>query len=230
MPCDRLIVFDAMSRNLSAHGGDRLTRLGSVDSREGAHTTAALADEHVARRWVRRAVTIPVYLCLGTLAVALLPLSVPLALSLDALRRTGRLATLRCTLAITLYLACEAIGLAVWIVGVYLVLNAVVIGVALFEVATHPQVFPQWKNALYARHGSPIVMLALALWLFPKVALGLSGFETGVAVMPLVKGDPDDDPAHPRGRIFNFPNQSFEPRIASPTVLDRTIRRPRCPL
>ena len=105
-----------MSRNLSAHGGDRLTRLGSVDSREGAHTTAALADEHVARRWVRRAVTIPVYLCLGTLAVALLPLSVPLALSLDALRRTGRLATLRCTLAITLYLACEAIGLAVSLV------------------------------------------------------------------------------------------------------------------
>ena len=97
----------------------------------------------------------------------------------------------------------EAIGLAVWIVGVYLVLNAVVIGVALFEVATHPQVFPQWKNALYVRHGSPLVMLALALWLFPKVALGLSGFETGVAVMPLVKGDPDDDPAHPKGRIRN---------------------------
>jgi hypothetical protein len=97
----------------------------------------------------------------------------------------------------------EAIGLAVWIVGVYLILNAVVIGVALFEVATHPQVFPQWKNALYARHGNPLVMFGLALWLFPKVALGLSGFETGVAVMPLVKGDRDDDPAHPKGRIRN---------------------------
>jgi hypothetical protein len=97
----------------------------------------------------------------------------------------------------------EAIGFAVWIVGVYLALNAVVIGVALFEVATHPQVFPQWKNALYARHGNPLVMFGLALWLFPKVALGLSGFETGVAVMPLVKGDPDDDPAHPKGRIRN---------------------------
>src|SRR6187401_3324602 len=38
----------------------------------------------------------------------------------------------------------EAIGLAVWIVGAYLVLNAIVIGVALVEVATHPSVFADW--------------------------------------------------------------------------------------
>jgi hypothetical protein len=97
----------------------------------------------------------------------------------------------------------EAIGLAVWIVGVYLVLNAIVIGAALFEVVTHPAVFPEWRNALYARHGSPLAMIGLALLLFPKLALGLSGFETGVAVMPLVKGDPGDDPQYPRGRIRN---------------------------
>jgi len=46
-------------------------------------------------------------------------------------------------------------------------------------------------------------MIAVSLLLFPKLALGLSGFETGVAVMPLVKGDPGDDPAHPAGRIRN---------------------------
>jgi hypothetical protein len=97
----------------------------------------------------------------------------------------------------------EAIGLAVWIVGIYLALNAIVIGVALVEVATHPSVFADWRNGLYSRHGNPLMMLGLALWLFPKLALGLSGFETGVAVMPLVKGDPDDDPAHPKGRIRN---------------------------
>jgi hypothetical protein len=41
------------------------------------------------------------------------------------------------------------------------------------------------------------------LLLFPKLALGLSGFETGVAVMPLVRGDAADTEAAPRGRIRN---------------------------
>jgi hypothetical protein len=100
----------------------------------------------------------------------------------------------------------EAIGLAVIIVGVYLALNAVVIGVALEHVFAHPEVFPQWRAALFAApqtHGSVLAMAGVALWLFPKLALGLSGFETGVAVMPLVEGDPGDSPAHPAGRIRN---------------------------
>jgi hypothetical protein len=47
------------------------------------------------------------------------------------------------------------------------------------------------------------MIVAMALLLFPKLALGLSGFETGVAVMPLVRGDLTDSDASPAGRIRN---------------------------
>jgi hypothetical protein len=97
----------------------------------------------------------------------------------------------------------EAINLAVAIVGVYLVLNAMVIGWAILEILHHPEYFPRWRNALGAQYVNPWMMLAVAALLFPRLALGLSGFETGVAVMPLVKGDPGDTEAHPYGRIAN---------------------------
>jgi hypothetical protein len=95
----------------------------------------------------------------------------------------------------------EAIGLAVGLVCVYLVLNVVVIGVGLWQIATHPHVVPDWSSALTAEHGNPLVMLGVALIVFPKLALGMSGFETGVAVMPHVAGDPDDSEVRPTGRI-----------------------------
>jgi hypothetical protein len=97
----------------------------------------------------------------------------------------------------------EAIGFAVGIVAVYLLLNVIVIGWGLVEILTHPDYFPRWTQMVTARHGSPVMMIAVALLVFPKLALGLSGFETGVAVMPLVEGDPRDDPERPAGRIRN---------------------------
>ena len=95
----------------------------------------------------------------------------------------------------------EAIALAVGIVGIYLALNVVIIAWGLQEIVKHPEYLAQWRESLLTEHGSPLMMLAFALLLFPKLALGLSGFETGVAVMPLVKGDPNDDPHRPLGRI-----------------------------
>ncbi|MEU9671244.1 amino acid transporter [Streptomyces bobili] len=95
----------------------------------------------------------------------------------------------------------EAIGVAVALVGVYLALNAVVVTVGLWHVATESHVVTDWSNALTAEHGNVFVMIGVALIVFPKLALGLSGFETGVAVMPHVKGDPGDTEERPTGRI-----------------------------
>jgi len=97
----------------------------------------------------------------------------------------------------------EAIGIAVALVGAYLALNAVVVAVGLLHVLERPAVVADWRSTLVAQHGSPLMMVAVALLLFPKLALGLSGFETGVAVMPLVEGDPGDTPERPLGRIRN---------------------------
>ena len=100
----------------------------------------------------------------------------------------------------------EAIGLAVALVAVYLLLNLVVVSVGIYEVFTHPEALPAWKRAMFAIpevRGNPFLMMGFSLLLFPKLALGLSGFETGVAVMPLVKGDPGDDLKTPAGRIRN---------------------------
>ncbi len=113
----------------------------------------------------------------------------------------------------------EVIGLAVVIVTVYLTMNAIIILAGLHHlIVVHPESFPQWwervrEGTAEAWHvkpehlpltgGSLGVILMTCLLLFPKLALGLSGFETGVAVMPLVRGQPDDDPQLPMGRIRN---------------------------
>jgi hypothetical protein len=97
----------------------------------------------------------------------------------------------------------EAIGMAVAIVAVYLGLNVVVLGRCFYEISLHPGVFHTWREALFTGHANPLAMIGLALVLFPRLALGLSGFETGVAVMPLVRGDRDDEAGRPRGRIRN---------------------------
>ena len=82
----------------------------------------------------------------------------------------------------------EAIWLAVALVFLYLGLNVIVIGGELIELARHPTYVADWQRNLFAQQSNPLMIVALAAILFPKLALGLSGFETGVAVMPLVAG------------------------------------------
>src|SRR4051812_48184502 len=88
----------------------------------------------------------------------------------------------------------EAIGIATFLVGVYLGLNVIVTSVALWEVLVLPRLIPAWRSALLSQHGgNALAMVGLSLVLFPKLALGLSGFETGVAVMPLIEAQGDEE-------------------------------------
>ena len=95
----------------------------------------------------------------------------------------------------------EAIGVAVALVAVYLSLNVVVVTVSLFEAVTHPVAVGNWWAALTTSHGNPLLAVGIALLVFPKLALGLSGFETGVAVMPQIRGRAGDTEERPVGRI-----------------------------
>ena len=111
----------------------------------------------------------------------------------------------------------EAIGIAVFLVVIFIALNLTVIFRGFYEIFTHPTVFWNWKNVLFSTYSNPLAMIGYALFVFPRLALGLSGFETGVVVMPLVKGDIKVDykpsphhvthgtesPAHLAGRIHN---------------------------
>ena len=102
----------------------------------------------------------------------------------------------------------EAIGLATAAAVPYLALNLIVLGRGLWEVATHPALIDNWRAALSAK-GDFSMIVAGAMLVFPKLALGLSGFETGVSVMPLIAGGEADrdysprDRGAPKGRIAN---------------------------
>lgn len=97
----------------------------------------------------------------------------------------------------------EAIWLAVGLVGVYLALNGIVIGVGLIDLIQHPELLDDWQDRLFDEFSNPFRMFGASLLVFPALALGLSGFETGVVVMPLVKGETGDTHEAPVGRIAN---------------------------
>ncbi len=110
----------------------------------------------------------------------------------------------------------EAVGLAVVLVSTYMTLSAVILAAGVYYLACHPELVAAWWNHVLtgewhlATHEAPLgisgsflVILGTCALLFPKLALGMSGFETGVSVMPLVKGSPSDTEVRPEGRIRN---------------------------
>jgi hypothetical protein len=97
----------------------------------------------------------------------------------------------------------EAVGVAVLVVGAYLLLNLVVVAVGLYESIVNPQSVADWTDALLVGYGNPLTLIGVALIVFPKLALGLSGFETGVTVMPLLQDGEGDEQERLAVRIRN---------------------------
>ncbi|MFD8290266.1 amino acid transporter [Streptomyces lavendulae] len=97
----------------------------------------------------------------------------------------------------------EAVSVAIPLVAVFLLLNAVVIGIGSVEVFTTPGAWSAWTHALVEGGGGLGDVVGPALLAFPLLVLGLSGFETGVSMMPLVGAEGADPEERLRSRIHN---------------------------
>ncbi len=106
----------------------------------------------------------------------------------------------------------EVVGVATVLVVAYLSLSFVVIAAGIYQLCVVPGLFAQWSHAVmngqYHVADAPIsgtgiwIVLGLSALIFPKLALGMSGFETGVLHIHLVKGT-KADPANEERRIAN---------------------------
>jgi hypothetical protein len=101
----------------------------------------------------------------------------------------------------------EAIGLAAAVAIPYILLNGVVLAWSIRMIFADPRLLSHWYWSLHSFGDWTAIFIASSL-VFPKLALGLSGFETGVSVMPLVSSDPEKtsdsakkNTGKPQGRI-----------------------------
>ena len=86
----------------------------------------------------------------------------------------------------------EAVGVAIPLVAVYLLLNAAVVAAGFAHVLSEPSLITGWTDRLLASAGGgPMDLIGPAVIAFPLLVLGLSGFETGVSMMPLIKATGD---------------------------------------
>ncbi|MEU4221667.1 amino acid transporter [Actinoplanes sp. NPDC026623] len=97
----------------------------------------------------------------------------------------------------------EAVSVAIPLVAIFLGLNAIIIGAGLADVITSPTAWSAWTDALTSGGAGFGDLVGPALFAFPLLVLGLSGFETGVSMMPLVAADGADAEQRLRSRIRN---------------------------
>ena len=81
----------------------------------------------------------------------------------------------------------EAIHFAVAVAVPYLLLNLIVLIRSVSEILRRPELIHAWDTELLI-HGDWTMLLIASALIFPRLALGMSGFETGVSVMPLIAG------------------------------------------
>ena len=97
----------------------------------------------------------------------------------------------------------EAVGIAIPTVAVFLGLNAVVVVAGLVEAFTTPGALAAWWSVVTEGRDGVTGVLGPALVAFPLLVLGLSGFETGVSMMPLVAAPGRTRRRRLRSRIRN---------------------------
>lgn len=116
----------------------------------------------------------------------------------------------------------EVVGVATILVATYLALSFLVIGAGLYQLWAVPAMLQQWSQAVMAGQyhiaDAPIsgtgvwVAVGLSALIFPKLALGMSGFETGVLHIHLVTGTAED-PTNQERRIANTRKLLFSAAI-----------------
>ena len=124
----------------------------------------------------------------------------------DALRGQGVLVTVILLLVlggVFLLGFNEAVNVAIPLVVLFLGLNAVVIAVSVEAIVVDPSTVGEWLERLGASSGNFGDITRTAVFAFPLLVLGLSGFETGVSMMPLVKSEGFTDYQRMASRVRN---------------------------
>ncbi len=83
----------------------------------------------------------------------------------------------------------EAVIVAVPLVAAFLLLNAAIVAVGLRDVFSAPGALSTWIDRLTSGGGGVAGVATSTVLAFPLLVLGLSGFETGVSMMPLIATD-----------------------------------------
>jgi amino acid transporter len=83
----------------------------------------------------------------------------------------------------------EAVVVAIPLVITFLALNAVVVVVGIADILADPGALSGWTGRLTSGGGGLGGLVGPAIAAFPLLVLGLSGFETGVSMMPLVAAE-----------------------------------------